>query len=301
MADRTWLITGVSSGIGLELAEELLTRGDRVHGTVRRMPELGAPLHAVARHPSMFLHRLDVTDTARMRRVVADVWRQHPIDIVVSNAGYALFGAAETLADEEIDRQLATNLTASIHLARAVIPRMRKRGRGHLVQLSSMGGRIAFPGISLYHATKWGIEGFFESVAREVAEFGLGVTLVEPGTVTTAFTGRSARFGRFDEAYGSTTVAGAVVEPLRAAAADVNETQADAEPVGDDTPIVGSDAALVARAIADLADSDAPPFRLPLGSDAFAAVSAHLDREMTALRAMSDIAASTDHRTPVRS
>ena len=101
------------------------------------------------------------------------------IDVIVSNAGYGLFGAAEELTDAQVDHIIATNLTGSIQLIRSALPHLRAQGGGRIIQ-TTYGGQVAFPGNSLYHASKWGIEGFAESVAQEVAPFGIGVTIVEP-------------------------------------------------------------------------------------------------------------------------
>ena len=112
---------------------------------------------------------------------------------MISNAGYGLFGAAEELTDAQVDHIIATNLTGSIQLIRAALPHLRAQGGGRIIQLSTYGGQVAFPGNSLYHATKWGIEGFCESVAQEVAPFGIGVTIVEPGGARTEFRYGSAQ------------------------------------------------------------------------------------------------------------
>jgi NAD(P)-dependent dehydrogenase (short-subunit alcohol dehydrogenase family) len=120
---------------------------------------------------------------------------------VVSNAGYGLMGAAEELTDEQVRHQIDTNLVGSIQLVRAALPHLRAQGGGRILQLSSMGGQVAFPGGSLYHASKWGIEGFLDAVAQEVAVFGIGCTLVEPGGARTDFRNRSARVAPMLEAY----------------------------------------------------------------------------------------------------
>lgn len=184
MTQRTWLITGVSSGFGRELTEQLLGRGERVVGTVRR---LDAVADLVERYPEAFrAELLDVTDTAAIRDVVDRSFAKlGRIDVIVSNAGYGLFGAAEELSDEQIDRIIATNLVGSIQLIRAALPHLRAQGGGRIVQISSYGGQVAYPGNSMYHATKWGIEGFVESVAQEVAPVGIGMTIVEPGGART--------------------------------------------------------------------------------------------------------------------
>ena len=203
MPQQIWLITGISSGFGRHLAEQLLDRGDRVVGTVRK-PEAVADL-AGAHADLLRVELLDVRDTASLRgvveRTVADFGR---IDVVISNAGYGVFGAAEELSDAQIEAILGTNLTAGIQLIRAVLPHMRAAGGGRIVQLSSYGGQVAFPGNSLYHATKWGIEGFCESVAQEVAPFGIGVTIVEPGGARTEFRYGSAQVADALPAYAGT-------------------------------------------------------------------------------------------------
>jgi len=180
MSQRTWFITGVSSGFGRQLTDQLLERGDRVVGTVRDTSKI---VDLSKRYPdSFFVEVLDVTDREAVRRVVDRSFAKlGRIDVVISNAGYGLFGAAEELTDHQIDQIIATNLTGSIQLIRAVIPHLRAQGGGRIIQISTYGGQVAFAGNSLYHATKWGIEGFVESVAQEVAGFGIGMTIVEPG------------------------------------------------------------------------------------------------------------------------
>ena len=154
MTQRTWFITGVSSGFGRQLTEQLLKRGDRVVGTVR---ETGKVVELIERYPETFhAEALDVTDTAAIREVVEHAFAQFGrIDVVVSNAGYGLFGAAEELSDKQIDQMIATNLVGSIQLIRSVLPHLRKQGGGRIIQISSYGGQVAFPGNSMYHATKW--------------------------------------------------------------------------------------------------------------------------------------------------
>src|SRR5690606_21872703 len=183
---KTWLITGASSGLGRIMTEKLLRRGDRVIGTARRTEALS---DLAAAHGELFhAAALDVTDTAAIRTTINEAFaRFGRIDVVVSNAGYGLFGAAEELTDDQIDRQLATNLTGSIQLIRASLPHLRAQGGGRIVQVSSEGGQIAYPGFSLYHTTKWGIEGFIEAVAQEVAPFGIDFIIAEPGPTGTNF------------------------------------------------------------------------------------------------------------------
>jgi len=273
----TWFITGTSSGFGRALVEQLLERGDRVAATARRTETLD---DLAARHGSrLWRATLDVTDTAAIREVVAravtDLGR---IDVVVSNAGYGLFGAAEELSDEQIDRQIATNLTGSIQLARAVIPHLRAQGGGRIIQVSSIGGQIAFPAMSLYHATKWAIEGFWESAAAEIAPFGIGVTLVEPGVARTAFGAGSAVVGEAMPEYAD----GAPGELRRRFAGELPPLPAPGDPVK------------IAAAIIASADQPQAPKRLTLGSDAYTLATAALRERLAALEAGRDLAYSTD-------
>ncbi len=200
MPQRTWFITGVSSGFGRELTGQLLKRGDRVIGTVR---DTGKVADLVKRYPEIFRAEvLDVTDVAAIREVVERSFAQlGRIDVIISNAGYGLFGAAEELTDKQVDHIVATNLVGSIQLIRAVLPHLRAQGGGRIIQISSYGGQVAFPGNSMYHATKWGIEGFVESVAQEVAPFGIGMTIVEPGGARTEFRYGSAQVAKLMPIY----------------------------------------------------------------------------------------------------
>lgn len=182
----TWLITGTSSGIGRELTQLLLAKGDRVAATLRKTDALDD----LKAHygDQLWIAPLDVTDTEQVRQVISRAFDElGTIDVVVSNAGYALFGAAEEVTDQQIQDQISTNLIGSIQVIRAAIPYMRAQGGGRILQVSSEGGQIAYPNFSLYHATKWAIEGFVESVAQEVAPFNIEFTLIEPGPTQTNF------------------------------------------------------------------------------------------------------------------
>ncbi|MBK3569933.1 MULTISPECIES: SDR family oxidoreductase [unclassified Streptomyces] len=279
MPDRTWLITGTSTGIGRALAETVLERGDRVAATVRT-PGALAPLAGTAGDRLLPL-TLDMTDPAGITRAVErtrDAFGR--IDVVVSNAGYGLFGAAEEVTEEQIERQLGTNLLGPIRLARAVLPQLRAQGGGRFVQISSVGGLTTLPHLSLYHASKWGVEGFFEALRSEVEPFGVQVTLVEPGTVRTDFAGRSGDSAAPLEAYAGTPAA--VIRQVIEQGA---------------VPAAG-DPGKVARAVADLADLERAPLRLVLGSDAFALVQDALRRRLGSLEEQKDIALSTDADLP---
>jgi NAD(P)-dependent dehydrogenase (short-subunit alcohol dehydrogenase family) len=269
-SSTTWFVTGASRGFGRELTEQLLARGDRVAATLRRPVQLDD----LAAHygDRLWVRALDVTDTAQMRRVVREAFTDlGRIDVVVSNAGYGVFGAAEDLTDAQVETVISTNLTASIQLARAVLPYLRAQGGGLLMQMSSMGGHLAFPAFSMYHATKWGIEGFYESLAAEVEPFGIRTILVEPGMIRTSFYQAATR-----------------VPPGRA----YQGTPADRDALPlDDMP---GDQAKVVAAMIDAALSPDPPRRLLLGSDAYRLVHAALAARLAEAEAQQDLAASTD-------
>lgn len=274
---RTWFITGTSSGFGRELAEQLLARGDRVAATARR-PEVLDDL--AAEHGSrLWRAALDVTDTPTLRSVVDQAFAElGRIDVVVSNAGYGLFGAAEEVSDEQIRRQIDTNLVGSIQLARAVIPHLRNQGGGRIIQIASIGGQVAFPAMSLYHATKWGIEGFWESTAGDIAGFGIGVTLVEPGVSRTGFGGPSADIGEALPEY-----------------ADAGPGQMRRMLTGELPPLPApGDPEKIAAAIIASADEPEAPKRLTLGSDAYEMGTAALSERLEAMQAARDLAYSTD-------
>lgn len=267
---RTWFVTGASRGMGRELVAQALTRGDRVAATVRRPEQLD---DLVARHGDrLWVRALDVTDTSRLRAVVDDAFRAHErIDVVVSNAGYGVFATAEDLTDAQIDQMIATNLTGSVQLARAVLPHLRAQGGGLLMQMSSMGGQLAFPAFSLYHVTKWGIEGFFDALAAEVEPFGIRTTLIEPGMVRTGFFEAATRVP--------------VSAPYRGGPADRPPI-----PVEEMTDGLENTVAAVIRA----AESGNPPRRLVLGSDAWQLMTDTLRQRLAGIETQRDNAATAD-------
>jgi NAD(P)-dependent dehydrogenase (short-subunit alcohol dehydrogenase family) len=275
MTTRTWLISGVSSGFGRELASQLLDRGDTVVGTVRR---LDSAADLVQKYPGTFRRELlDVTDVAAVRDVADRSFGSlGRIDVVVSNAGYGLFGAAEELTDEQVSRIIATNLTGSIQLIRAALPHLRAQGGGRIIQMSTYGGQVAFPGNSMYHATKWGIEGFAESVAQEVAPFGIGVTIVEPGGARTEFR------------YGSAQVA----DPLPVY--DGNPAHAFQKMLDPASGLAPGDPARMAAAIIASADQEPAPLRIILGSQALTTTVSVLKDRIARFEAQAQLAASTD-------
>jgi NAD(P)-dependent dehydrogenase (short-subunit alcohol dehydrogenase family) len=270
---KTWFVTGASRGMGRELVEQVLERGDAVAATLRRPEQLD---DLAQRYGDRLWRRaLDVTDHSAVRAVVAAAFDTlGRIDVVVSNAGYGVFAAAEDLTDHQVQQMIETNLAGSIHLARAVLPHLRAQGGGLLMQMSSMGGHITFPGFSLYHVTKWGIEGFYDALATEVEPFGIRTTLIEPGVVRTGF---------FDAA---TRVP--VSEPYRGGPADRPPTAPE-----DMTDDPKKTVAAIIRATED----DDPPRRLVLGSDAWSLVTEAVSNRLIELAAQRDNAATADFDT----
>ena len=275
MAKQTWLITGISSGFGRHMTEELLARGDRVAGTVRR---LDAVADLKAKYGDrLWVAPLDVTDAPAIKEVVNRAFAElGKIDVVVNNAGYGLFGAAEELSDEQILHEIHTNLLGSINVIRAALPHLRAQGGGRILQLSTYGGQAALPGGALYHATKWGIEGFCDALAQELAPFKIGVTIVEPGGARTEFRFGSSKLGTPMEAYQGT--------PAAMVHAFIKDTSR--LPIGDPVKMV--------KIMIDSVDQNPAPKRLVLGSDSYKAIQKALADRLAAVEAQRDLAFSTD-------
>lgn len=274
---RTWFITGTSSGFGRIMTEQLLARGDRVAATLRT-PAALADLQA--RYPQqLWVARLDVTDDAAIDTVLARAFTElGRIDVIISNAAYGLFGAAEELSGAQVRRQLDTNLLGAIQLIRSALPWLRKQGGGRVIQVSSEGGQIAYPNFSVYHATKWGIEGFVEAVAQEVAPFGIEFTLAEPGPTPTNF------------------AAGLDTAP---AMADYDATPSGAvrRALADGSFKLSGDPVQMVRSMIDSADQSPAPRRIALGSTAYRSIHAALTDRLARLEAQQAIAINADLET----
>src|SRR5580698_6858264 len=192
MKGKVWFITGTSKGFGRVWAEAALARGDQVAATARDIKSL-APL--VQRFGDQVAAlALDVTDKGAVHAAIAAAnARFGRLDVIVNNAGYGLFGAIEEISEAQARAQIETNLFGALWVTQAALPIMRAQGSGHIIQVSSIGGVNAFPTVGLYHASKWGLEGFSQALAAEVAGFGIKVTLVEPGGYATDWSGPSAK------------------------------------------------------------------------------------------------------------
>ncbi|GGS76678.1 oxidoreductase [Streptomyces violaceus] len=256
--NKVWLITGASSGFGRAIAEAALAAGDVVVGAARR-PEALDDL--VAAHPDRVeALRLDVADTGAAGAAVRDVVARHGrIDVLVNNAGRTHVGAFEETTEEELRALFDVHVFGPAALTRAVLPYMRERRSGAIVQMSSMGGQLSFAGFSAYSATKFALEGMSEGLADEVADFGIRVLIVEPGAFRTSLfeTGRAG-------ASADTGVYGKVSATRGAVA-------------GGDGAQPGDPAKAAALVLAAL-EADPPPLRLPLGDDGVSAVLGHLDQ-----------------------
>ena len=270
---RTWLITGVSSGFGYEMTKILLAKGDTVIGTVRNTAKVAA---LIEQYPDTFDCRLlDVTDTKAVQETVKEAFTKHgTIDVVISNAGYGLFGCVEELSDEEINHIIATNLVGSIQLLKTSLPYLRQQGGGRLIQMSTYGAQVAYPANSMYHATKFGIEGFCEALAQEVAQFNIGVTMVEPGGARTEFRYGSAKVAKLMPEYESCH---GFLNML-----DASKGLAPGDPVK------------MAQRIIESVDKTPAPLRMVLGSQALDATITRLKERIADYETQTELAASTD-------
>ena len=243
MASRTWFITGTSRGFGREWALAALERGDRVVGTARN-PSSMDDIAAEYDSDRFLALQLDVTnrdaDFAAVERA-----REHfgELDIVVNNAGYGHFGTIEELTEQEARDQIETNLFGALWVTQAALPILREQRRGHIVQVSSIGGITAFPTVGIYHASKWGLEGFSQALAQEVEDFGIHITLIEPGGFSTDWAGDSATHS----------------EPLAAYDAIREARQRYRSGVAPGDPVAS------AAAILKVVDADPPPLRCFFG------------------------------------
>jgi NAD(P)-dependent dehydrogenase (short-subunit alcohol dehydrogenase family) len=200
MTTRTWFITGASRGFGREWTVAALERGDSVAATARDTATLA---DLAERYGDRLLPlQLDVDDRhAVFSAVAAAHQRFGRLDVVVNNAGYGQFGAVEELSEAEARAQIETNLFGALWVTQAALPILRAQGSGHILQVSSIGGISAFPNTGIYHASKWALEGISQSLALEVAPYGIKVTLVEPGGFATDWGGSSAKHAEPNPAY----------------------------------------------------------------------------------------------------
>ncbi|MFY0255255.1 oxidoreductase [Chitinophaga sp. 30R24] len=272
---KVWFITGSSRGLGRSLTAAVLAKGDQVVATARHPEQLN---DLVAKYPDqIYPVALDVTDNAQIAVAVAAAVKHFGrIDVLVNNAGFGITGATEAFTEEQVRSQLETNLYAPIEITRAVLPHMRQQRSGRILQISSVGGRVGNAGLTIYQAAKFGLGGFSEALAREVAPLGIFVTAVEPGGFRTDWGGASMTFAPHVEGYETTVdwVIGFLKSDQYV-------------PVGDPDK--------AAKVMVDLAYDPAPPIHLLLGSEAVGFVQ-QADAARTAdLEKWLPVSLSTDH------
>jgi NAD(P)-dependent dehydrogenase (short-subunit alcohol dehydrogenase family) len=271
---KVWFITGSSSGVGRSLTEAVLAKGDLVGATARNPRQLEALL---LKYPDQILPvQLDVSDFNQIHRAL-DVVMAHfgRIDVLVNNAGFGVTGATEAFTTDQVNDQFTVNLLAPIEICRAVLPHMRSQRSGKIFNISSIGGRVASIGLSIYQSAKFGLSGFSEALSKEVAPLGIKVISVEPGGIKTAWGGASMTFARHVEGYESTV-----------------DTRIDFFKSGKFVP--NSDPAKIAEVILQIAEDAEPPLHLLLGSDAVGIFNqAEADRQLEYNKWMS-VCLSTD-------
>lgn len=274
-ASRVWLITGASSGLGRAIAEAALAAGDTVVAAVRAPTAMD---DLAAAHPGrVATARLDLTDQARIPTLADELIGVHGrIDVLVNNAGRALVGGVEETSNGELRDLMEVHFFAPAALTRAVLPHMRRQHSGAIVQITSLGGRMAFAGLGAYSATKFALEGLSEALAAEVAPFGIKVLIVEPGVFRTGL----HRTGTRRE---STPIPAYhdIIGPVRALLAGFDGQQP-------------GNPAKAATAILTAINADNTPLRLPLGNDAADAITASLGNARAELAAWEPVTRSTD-------
>lgn len=272
---KTWFITGVSTGFGRALAEAAIAQGDKVAGTLRQEAQRAA-FSAMSPGQS-FGYVLDVRSGPDIPSVVAQVEREvGPIDVLVNNAGYGYEGSIEEATPTDIRAQFDVNVFGAIGVIQAVLPFMRERRSGHILNVTSMGGLMTFPGVGIYNASKFALEGINEALSKEVRPFGIKVTAIEPGAFRTDWAGRSLqRTVHTIEDYAAT------LEPLSAARAARSGKQP-------------GDPRKAAQAILKVVASDQPPVHLLLGTDALGFVREKLKTLQEEISQWEALTVSTD-------
>ena len=276
MAQRTWLITGASRGLGAEIAKAVLAAGDRLIATARNQ----ADLQQFGTNKDVLALSMDVTDEAQVKAAIATSLEKFgQIDVLVNNAGFGLLGSVEECSAEEVESVYRTNVFGLLNVTRAVLPSMRQRRSGHIINMSSIGGYRSSPGWGIYCSTKFAVEGITEALHGELAPLGIHATVVEPGYFRTNFLDGSSlrpsavQIPDYDETVGK----------IRDVAAGLSYQQP-----GDPTKL--------APAILEIVNAAEPPLRLPLGTDTLQTIAeknAYVEQETAKWRTLSE---STDFR-----
>ena len=266
MENKVWLITGTSSGFGKVWAKAALDRGDKVVATVRNESDNQDLIDAYGDNVLSLI--LDVTDRKAcfetVKKAVAHFGR---IDVLINNAGYGQFGYMEELSEEDVKLQMDVNVNGSIWMIQAVLPTMRNQKSGNIIQVSSIGGLVSYPGIGMYHASKWAVEGICESLSQEVAHFGVKVTLVEPGGYQTDFASRSGRTAKPMEEY---------------------DFPREERKKSYGKPSIG-DPQYTAKHILNIADSESPPLRVLMGKKPWTVLKPRYEERMKSWEENMDI------------
>ena len=279
MPNRIWLITGASRGFGRSFAQAALAAGDRVGATARDTSSLE---DLVAEHGDEVLPiELDVTDRSAVFAAVRNVHEHFGrLDVVVNNAGYGVSGAIEELSEEQARRQLEVNVFGALWVTQAALPILREQGSGWIVQVSSIGGLAAFPLTGIYHASKWALEGFSETLRQEVGPFGIKVLMVEPSGFRTDWAGSSMDRAEPIDAYQQ-------IDQIAQRRAFQQEDNNGSQPGNPD---------LAAQALLDTLNRDDPPFRLLLGNVAYDVAVDRYETRLTEFRAGEQVARAADDR-----
>jgi NAD(P)-dependent dehydrogenase (short-subunit alcohol dehydrogenase family) len=273
---KNWFITGASAGFGFEFVRAAAGRGDRVVATSRRAAGLEALVSEFGE--AVVPIELDVTDKVASEAAVRDAAATlGTLDVLVNNAGYGLFGRVEELNEAQCRDQMEVNFFGALWITQAALPIMRAQGSGHVVQMSSVGGVCAFPGLGLYNASKWALEAVSESLSQEVGKFGINVTLVEPGPFRTLWAGENAHFvwpmDEYLELYG-------------------NQREQRAASSGTEP----GDPAAAARALLDVVDAERPPLRILMGAMAGDVVPGVYERRLAIWKEWDEVCRNTDFR-----
>ncbi|HEU4551393.1 MAG TPA: oxidoreductase [Chitinophaga sp.] len=272
---KVWFITGSSRGLGRSLTAALLAKGEQVAATARRPGQLAA---LAAQYPEqLYSLQLDVTDEAAVNKAVKDaVDHFGKIDVVVNNAGFGITGAAEAFTTGQITSQVNTNLYGPIYVTRAALPYLRRQRSGHILQISSLGGRIGTAGLSIYQATKFALVGFSEALSKEIAPLGIKLTIIEPGGFRTDWAGDSMSFAKEIPDYDQTV--GVRVKWFK-----------------DPAQQMAGDPDKAAKAMIDVVAHPEPPLHLLLGSDAVGILKKVEAARQAEMEKWLPVSLSTDH------
>jgi NAD(P)-dependent dehydrogenase (short-subunit alcohol dehydrogenase family) len=274
MTAKTWFITGASRGFGREWTIAALERGDKVAATARDTATLD---DLVERFGDAILPlRLDVTDRTAVFDTVARAHERFgSLDVIVNNAGYGQFGMIEEISEAEAREQIEVNVFGALWVTQAALPYLREQGSGHILQVSSIGGISAFPNIGIYNASKWALEGFSQALATEVVDFGIKVTIIEPGAYSTDWAGASARHATPLPAY----------DEFRKKAAEARARRA-----GSPGDPVATRAAVLA-----VVDAEKPPLRIFFGDQPLGIATADYDARLATWREWAQVSLDAAH------